>query len=229
MMSAPPDQIRLGRNDVAVEVREDRPVMIAVGGANEAAAPLDPHGMLDHDPRDALVVDSVVASTQLVGHASVSLTREFVLNAVDQLEEVLVCQAQPVQRRAVVVGAPGKLDHFATQSDGAAFRPLTIEHLSLLLTRRRYGVFFKEIELHREPTDLALERRDLGLVVVDPRRFDLFAGGLSAIELREQHLYEIGRQAVLHLCLAPDERAASNLLTKLQLELRSVPPITASL
>ena len=84
MMSAPPDQIRLGRNDVAVEVREDRPVMIAVGGANEVAAPLDPQGMLGHDPRDAVVVDGVVASTQLVGHASVSLTRDFVLNAVDQ-------------------------------------------------------------------------------------------------------------------------------------------------
>ena len=36
-----PNQIRLGRNDAAVAVGEDRSVVIAVGGANEAAPPLD--------------------------------------------------------------------------------------------------------------------------------------------------------------------------------------------
>ena len=82
-----PDQIRLVRNDVAVEVREDRPVVIAVGGANEAAPPLDPQGMLG--------------------------------------------RAQHLRRRAVVAGAPKKLDHFAAPSDGAAFGPLMIEHFSL--------------------------------------------------------------------------------------------------
>lgn len=221
------DQIRLGRNVVAVEVREDRSVVIAVGGANEAAAPLDPQGMLGHDLRDALVVDSVVTSTQFVGQAAVSVARESVLNAVDQFDQVLVCHSQPVHRRAVVAGAPKKFDHFATPSGGAAFGPLMIEHFSLLLTRRRDKVF-KEIELHREPTDLALECRDLGLVVVDPRRFDLFAGGLTAIELRELQINEIGRLAVLRLCLAPAERAALNLLTELELELRSVPLIRNS-
>lgn len=87
---------------------------------------------------------------------------------------------------------------------------------------------FEEIELHGELTDLALERRDLGLVVVDQRCFDLFACELAAIELRQPQLNEIGRQAVLRLRVAPTDRAASNLPTELQLELRRVPPIRAS-
>ena len=85
-------------------------------------------------------------------------------------------------------------------------------------------MFFEEIELHRELTDFALQCRDLDLVVVDQRGFDLFTCKLSAIELCRRHLDEVGAQAVLRLRIAPTDRAASNLLA----ELRSTPPIRAS-
>lgn len=55
-----------------------------------------------------------------------------------------------------------------------------------------------------------------------------FGGEFAAIELRQPQLNEIGRQAVLRLRVAPTDRVASNRLTELQLELRSVPPIRAS-
>ena len=114
-----------------------------VGGANEAAAPLDPQAMLGHDASDALVVDGVVASTQFVCDASISVAWQLVLDAADQFDQVLIRQTERPRRRAVVVRAPRKLDHFAPPSDGAAFGPLMIEDFSLLLTRRRDGVFLR--------------------------------------------------------------------------------------
>ena len=86
----------------------------------------------------------------------------------------------------------------------------------------------KEIELHRELSDLALECRDLGLAVVDQRCFDVLACELTAIELRQPRLNQIGRQAVLCLRVVSTDRAASNVPTELQPELRSAPPIGAS-
>jgi len=88
-----PDQIQLGRNHVAVEVGEDRSVVIAVGGSNEAAPTLDPQAMLGHDTRDALMVDGMVAPTQFVCDASVSVAWQLVLDAADQFDQVLIRQA----------------------------------------------------------------------------------------------------------------------------------------
>ena len=81
--------------------------MIAVGGANEAALPLDPQAMFGHDTCDALVVDGVVAPTQYVGDASVPVARQLVLDATDQLDHVLVCQAER-RRPLYFAGSAGK-------------------------------------------------------------------------------------------------------------------------
>ena len=99
--------------------------------------------MFDHDLRDAFVVDGVVASTQFVAHASVSVAWGLVLNSVDQFNQVLVCRARHLRRRAVVAGAPKKLDYFAPPSDVPALGSLMIEHFSLLLTRRNDEVFLR--------------------------------------------------------------------------------------
>ena len=89
------------------------------------------------------MIDGAPAPTQLVDHASVSVARQLVLDAADQFGQALVRQAERLRGRAVVVAAPREVDHFAPPSDGAAFGPLTIEDVALLLTRRRDGVFLR--------------------------------------------------------------------------------------
>jgi hypothetical protein len=71
--------------------------------------------------------------------------------------------------------------------------------------------------------DLALERRDLGLVVGQHGCLDFLAVEFTAVVLRQPELNEIGRQAVLLLGAAPTQRATADLLTQLQLDLRRVP------
>jgi len=60
---------------------------------------------------------------------------------------------------AVVERAARKLDHFVPPSDKAGFGPVMMEEFSLSLTRRRRGVFFDELELHRVMAQLQLELR----------------------------------------------------------------------
>ena len=59
--------------------------------------------------------------------------------------------------------------------------------------------FFEELELHRELTDLAFERRDLGLVFRGGPSLDFLAVQLTAVVLREPQLDQIRREAVLLL------------------------------
>ena len=66
---------RKGRNDVAVQVREDRQIVIAVGGLDEASAPIHPQSMGLHHPRDALEIDVVTASAKLVRETAIAVDR----------------------------------------------------------------------------------------------------------------------------------------------------------
>lgn len=55
-----PNQNQLGRNGVAVKLRENRPVVMPVDGEKEAAPPLGPQTLLGGDGRYTRVVDGVV-------------------------------------------------------------------------------------------------------------------------------------------------------------------------
>jgi hypothetical protein len=89
------------------------------------------------------MIDDVAAFAELACYASISITRELVLDLANELDERRIGSRTRRLARPVVVGAARQVNHFAPPSDGAAFGPLTIEELSLLLTRCRRGVFLR--------------------------------------------------------------------------------------
>jgi hypothetical protein len=76
--------------------------------------------------------------------------------------------------------------------------------------------------------NLALESRDLGLVIDDGRRLDLVSFELSAIEQRQPKLDQVRRKAISLLGFAATEHARSDVLAELQLEPRSMVPVGTS-
>ena len=88
-----PHEIRLGRNDIAIKVREDRQIVIAVSRAGEAPARPDAQPVGLHDSRNALVVDEVASALQLSSHASITVAGQFVL-ITDQLDESRIAEAR---------------------------------------------------------------------------------------------------------------------------------------
>lgn len=140
---ANPNDIGLGWDDVLVQVCEDRQVVIAVRRAHEAASWLDTETVLSHHPRNTFMIDDVAAFAELARYAPISITCELVLDLANEFDERRIGGCTRCLAGAVVVGAARQVNHFAPPSDGAAFGPLTIEQLSLLLTSCRGGVFLR--------------------------------------------------------------------------------------
>nr|WP_233285028.1 hypothetical protein [Agrobacterium tumefaciens] len=66
--------------------------MVAVGRANIPLAGLNPEAIGSHDPSDTLVVDQMASSLKLVCYASISVTRQFVLDVLDDCNELAVAE-----------------------------------------------------------------------------------------------------------------------------------------
>ena len=115
--------------------------MVAVGGGHKTPARTHARPLAFMSPAYALVVHGHATPLQLVGDAPITVARQVVLNVADQLDEPIVGQLERAAARLEVEGAARKVYHFAPPSDGAAFGPLTMEELSLLLTRRSLGAF----------------------------------------------------------------------------------------
>ena len=92
------------------------------------------------------MVHEMPAPLQLSRHASVAVARQLILDVANQFSQPLVGEILDCSCRPIVEGASRQFDHLASSSDGAGFGPLTIDELALSLTRRRCGVFLKEVE-----------------------------------------------------------------------------------
>ena len=93
--------------------------------------------------------------------------------------------------------------------------PLITEDLSLPFTVGNRGVFGK-IELHREPTDFALQCGDAGLVFGDDAGLSFFTCQLAPVELRHTKLDQVSRDVMAALRIAPPDDASPDVLAELQ-------------
>ena len=80
-----PNDVRASRDDVAIEVGEDRQFMLAACGANEAPARLDTQALGSHHSCHSLAIDHMATATQFMRDAPVTVAGQFVLNGPDQL------------------------------------------------------------------------------------------------------------------------------------------------
>ncbi len=74
------DHIGPLRDHIAIKVRVDRRIVVAIRRANIPLARLDPEAIGPHDAGDTLVIDEVASSLKLVCYASVSIARQLVLD-----------------------------------------------------------------------------------------------------------------------------------------------------
>jgi hypothetical protein len=74
-------------------------------------------------------------------HAPIPIAGQFILDALDDRNELGIAEIQSHYRRSVVERAPPKIDHFALPSDGAGRGPVTTEYFSLLPAIGWRGVF----------------------------------------------------------------------------------------
>ncbi len=87
-----PDLVRLIGNDVAIQVREDRAIVPAVGRAHKALAGLDAKSRHSHDPGYPLVIDCKSTPLKLVGHAPIAIAGQLILDVFDDGDEFGVGQ-----------------------------------------------------------------------------------------------------------------------------------------
>ncbi|MGK6317590.1 hypothetical protein [Neorhizobium sp. DT-125] len=99
--------------------------------------------------------------------------------------EFSIVEMQRPCRGSVAERASWEIDHFAPPSDGAGRGPVTMEDFSLPSAIGWRGVFFNEVQLHRELADLAFQRRDLRLILGNDAGFGLFIVQFAPIELRQ--------------------------------------------
>lgn len=87
-----PDHIGPRRDHIAIKVRVDRRIVVAIRRANIPLARLDPEAIGPHDAGDTLVIDEVASSLKLVCYASVSIARQLVLDVLYDCNEFAVAE-----------------------------------------------------------------------------------------------------------------------------------------
>jgi len=112
-----PHEIRAARNHVAIKVREDRRVVVAVGGANEAPTWLDAQTVQPHEARDPLVIDEVTAAAQFMDHTAIAVAGKLILDALDKLNDLKIAQGYGGLVGLVIKRAARQFDHLAPPSD----------------------------------------------------------------------------------------------------------------
>jgi hypothetical protein len=88
--------------------------------------------------------------------------------------------------------------------------------------------FCRQIQLHRELTDLSLKSSHPGFILRDHTRRCLFIIQFAPIDLRQPELNEIGGDTIGALRVSATDDAAPDVLAELQFEGRRVPTVGTS-
>lgn len=89
-----PYHIGSRRDHIAIEVRVNRRIVVAIRRANIPLAKLDTEAIGPHDAGDTLVIYEVASSLKLVCYAPVSVTGQLVLDVLDDCNEFAVAEVQ---------------------------------------------------------------------------------------------------------------------------------------
>jgi len=86
------DHVRPRRDHIALEVRIDRRIVVAIRRANIKLARFDPEAIGTHDADNTLVIDEVASPLKPVRYASISVARRLVLDILDDCNELMVAE-----------------------------------------------------------------------------------------------------------------------------------------
>ncbi len=127
---------------IAVEVREYRGVVPAVGCPRKAPAGLYAKARKPHDPCYPLVIDEESVTSEVVCHAPLAVAGRFILDVFDARRQLRVGQSLRFGDCAIVVSAAWQVHGFAPPPDGAGAGPLITDDFSLPFTVGVRGVFW---------------------------------------------------------------------------------------
>src|SRR5260364_107759 len=107
------------------------------------------------------------------------------MNSLYPLYKRFIVQVGRLRLGAIIKGTARKLNHSTPPLDGEAKGPLTMDE-------RSPWRFFKPVNLHREWTDFALQRRNLGFIFRNRGGGRFFSVEFTSIILAQPQLDQIG-------------------------------------
>lgn len=156
----------------------------------------------DFNCRPSGFVSALASRWHAVVDAAQRVAGKLILDALDKLNDLKIAQGYGGLVGLVVKRAARQVDHVAPVGWN---RPRAADDGVVLVVSHEMQarLFFDQIELHRELPDPALQGCDFRFVVGRNSCRGLFIDELAAVELRQPHLDEVGRQGVLPLGITP--------------------------
>src|SRR5262245_31885805 len=124
-----PELVRTVHNPVAGEVREDGPVVVAVGRGHEPLTALGLQVVLTHETADLLGIDENAAMAQLGANPAIAVGLELIADR-DQVRDDLGVIS--LQRRRVVKGGARQAHQAASFGNGEAMGPAVTDVVAFL-------------------------------------------------------------------------------------------------
>src|SRR5215510_14772012 len=124
-----PELVRTVHNPVAGEVREDGPVVVAVGRGHEPLTALGLQVVLTHETADLLGIDENAAMAQLGANPAIAVGLELIADRDHVRDDLGVIS---LQRRRVVKGGARQAHQAASFGNGEAMGPAVTDVVALL-------------------------------------------------------------------------------------------------